>query len=317
MAIPAREQQVGKRIFGPVASRRLGYSLGIDIIPRKTCTLDCVYCEVGRTTNKTVEIAPYTPAEEILDEIEEFFSVRDIKLDFMTITGSGEPTLHRDLGFIIRRIKRMTRVPLAVLTNGTLFSSEPVREAVMEADLLVPSLDAALDESFQKVNKPHPSLELTQVVEGLAQLRKSFRNAFWLEILLVKGFNDAEKDLEALRHAVMKIGPDRIQLNTVERPPALRGVQAVDRICLERCRNRMGDRAEIIASFKGDAEGAGSQGTAEEIVRMIRRRPCGLDEISMALSIPRDVLGPVMEELVHSGRVAKRWHRDMSYYQAE
>lgn len=316
MAIPAEERQAWKRVFGPVASRRLGHSLGIDIIPRKTCTLDCVYCEVGRTTNKTVEIDSYIDAEEILDEIDDFLGARDLKLDFVTITGSGEPTLHRDLGFIIRRIKQMTKLPLAVLTNGTLFSSESVREAVLEADLLAPSLDAALDESFQKVNQPHPSLELTQVIDGLVRLRKSFRNAFWLEILLVKGFNDAEQDLEALRRAVMKIGPDRIQLNTVERPPALAGVRAVDRGFLERCRARMGDRAEIIASFKGDAEGAASQGTAEEIVRMIRRRPCGLDEISVALSIPRDLLGPVMEELLHSGRVEKRWHRGMSYYHA-
>ena len=316
MTIPAREQRVWKRIFGPVASRRLGHSLGIDIIPRKTCTLDCVYCEVGRTTNRTVEVASYVPAEEILDEIEDFLSVRDMKLDFVTITGSGEPTLHRDLGSIIRQIKRMTRLPLAVLTNGTLFFRKSVREAVMEADLLVPSLDAALEKSFRNVNRPHPSLELMPMIEGLVELRKSFRNPFWLEILLVKGLNDAEQDLEALQRAITKIGPDRIQLNTVDRPPALSGVQAVGREFLERCRVRMGDRAEIIASFKGDAERAGP-GTAEEIIRMIRRRPCGLDEISMALSIPRDALGPVLEELVRSSRAAKRWHRGMSYYQAD
>jgi wyosine [tRNA(Phe)-imidazoG37] synthetase (radical SAM superfamily) len=316
MTIPAKERRVWKRIFGPVASRRLGLSLGIDIIPRKTCTLDCVYCEVGRTTNQTVEVAPYIPADEILDEVESFFSSRDMKLDFVTITGSGEPTLHSDLGFIIRHIKQMSRLPLAVLTNGTLFSRESVREAVMEADLLVPSLDAALEQSFRNVNRPHPSLDLTRIIDGLVRLRNSFRNPIWLEILLVKGFNDAERDLEALRRAVTDIRPDRIQLNTVDRPPAVSGVHAVDREFLERCRSRMGDGAEIIASFKGDAERA-APGTSDEIIRMIRRRPCGLDEISTALSIPRDALAPVLDELVRSSQVSKRWHRGMSYYQAD
>ncbi len=317
MTINANLKTPNDLIFGPVASRRLGYSLGVDIIPRKTCSLDCVYCEVGKTTRRTLEIAPYITAETVLETLERCLKDEKPRLDFITVTGSGEPTLNSDLGGIVRGIKRLSQVPVAILTNATLLYLEEVREAVSEAEVLVPSLDAATGKAFRAVNRPHPDLDLERILEGLIRLRKTYKKQIWLETLFVRGMNDSPSDLVALKAAAERISPDRIQVNTVVRPPTLSEAHPLDAEELEKCRAFLGPKAELIVSFAKEEAGRENPGSEDSVIEMIRRRPCGLEEISAALNIPRATLEPMMGRLVLNGKAVRRVHRGISFYQSE
>jgi wyosine [tRNA(Phe)-imidazoG37] synthetase (radical SAM superfamily) len=184
-----------KYIFGPVPSRRLGRSLGVDLVPFKTCSFDCIYCDLGRTTQKTTSRQPFASPEKIVEELELTLSVLDKKPDFITLSGSGEPTLNNDIGAIIRRAKEITSIPVAVLTNSSLLSLQEVRNDLSEADLVVPSLDAVTPALFEYVNRPHPSLRIEDIVQGLIQFRKQYRGQIWLEILFCRGANDDREEV--------------------------------------------------------------------------------------------------------------------------
>jgi len=204
-----------EHLFGPVPSRRLGLSLGLDLSPYKTCTLDCAYCQLGRTTCLTLERKRRVSVREVLEEIE---SKRDADFDYLTLAGSGEPTLHLGLDEIIEGAKEIIDQPIVILTNGTLFSSPKVRAEVTKADLIIPSLDAATQSTFERTNRPHPDLRIEEIIEGLVALREEFEGEIWLEVMLVKGLNDFE--VHKIAQAAKRIRPDKIQLNTVVRPPA-------------------------------------------------------------------------------------------------
>ena len=210
-----------KYLFGPVFSRRLGRSLGVDLLPYKTCSLDCVYCECGATTTLTAVPAGFVSVESVIAELDNYLAHQPA-LDFITFAGSGEPTLHDGLGSIIAHIKnKHANYKVAVLTNGTLFTRPPIRRAVLMADLLVPSLDGATAASFNTINRPDPSIDVTSVIEGLVALRKEYRGTFVLEVFIVPGVNDSAEEVAALREAALRIAPDAIQLNRLDRPGIL------------------------------------------------------------------------------------------------
>ena len=204
-------------LFGPVPSRRLGRSLGVDLVPRKTCPFDCIYCEVGPTTNQTETRLDYQ-ADAILAELAAYLHQGPPELDYITLAGSGEPTLNLGLGRIIRRIKALTGVPVAVLTNGALLYLPEVRQELKTADLVLPSLDAAREETFRAINRPLADYPLSRLMAGLEAFRREYPGPIWLEILLLKGLNDSPEDLEALRRALKLLAPDKVQLNTAVRP---------------------------------------------------------------------------------------------------
>jgi wyosine [tRNA(Phe)-imidazoG37] synthetase (radical SAM superfamily) len=205
-------------LFGPVFSRRLGRSLGVDLLPYKTCSLDCVYCECGSTTHLTTARATFTPVETILAELDQYLAGKP-ELDYVTFSGSGEPTLYVGLGRIIEHLKnKHPRYRVAVLTNGTLFSNAEVRREVLRADLLVPSLDGATPESFQAVDRPADGITVQQVIEGLVALREEYQGTLVLEVFVVPGVNDTNQEMEALQKAAERIRPDAIQLNRLDRP---------------------------------------------------------------------------------------------------
>jgi len=269
-----------RRIFGPVPSRRLGISLGLDIIPFKTCSLDCLYCECGPTNRLTIERQSFFPPELLLAELRSVLP--DIPhLDFITFSGSGEPTLHADLGWLIKEIKKLSPVPVAVLTNGTLLYMDEVRRDLLQADVILPSLDAATPAAFAGINRPHPGLKLERIIAGLAALRAEFKGKIWLEIFIVKGVNDREGEIAALRQAMLRIQPDKVQLNTLDRPPAYPGIESADFSALEKIRAGWPDLpVEIIKRTRRRQEILTfSRNLENSMLNTIRRRPLTLADL--------------------------------------
>jgi len=214
-----------KYLFGPVPSRRLGMSLGVDLVPHKVCSLNCIYCECGATTKLTTERAEYVPYNEVIQELKRFLSDKPA-LDYITFSGSGEPTLNSRIGDILKFIKQnYPGIPIAVLTNGTLLNDKQVRGEILGADLVLPSLDVASDLSFRKINRPVHSLNIKDYIEGLIEFRKEYKGKIWLEVLIIPGYNNSKEDLKLLKEAFNKIKPNSIQLNTLDRPGVIPSVK--------------------------------------------------------------------------------------------
>jgi wyosine [tRNA(Phe)-imidazoG37] synthetase (radical SAM superfamily) len=295
-----------KYLFGPVPSRRLGLSLGVDLLPFKTCTLDCAYCQLGRTTCLTLAREKRVSPEEVLAEIR---SRSEDKFDYLTLAGSGEPLLHLALDEIIRGAKEAIDRPVVVLTNGTLFFRDEVRKEVMEADLIVPSLDAATQSTFERVNRPHPDLLIDEIIEGLVRLREEFAGEIWLEVMLVKDLNDFEAPLIA--EAAERIAPDRVQLNTVVRPPA-EPVQPLSPEEMEKMLDIFSG-AEVIAEWERDL----SKKTEVLIIDLLCRRPCTLAELGALSGLHRNEILKYLEVLESEDKISRLRHGEKLYFQAK
>ncbi|MDK2916580.1 MAG: hypothetical protein PWR25_1137 [Euryarchaeota archaeon] len=239
-----------RHLFGPVLSRRLGVSLGIDLVPQKTCTYNCVYCECGRTTDLTCERREYVPTERVIAELDDFLA-KGPDLDYVTFAGSGEPTLHSGIGEIIAFIKdRYPRYRVAVLTGSALLTDPDVRAALMRADLVVPSLDAVSNEVFLRINRPAPGITAERVLKGLIEFVREFSGEVRLEVFIVPGVNDTEEEVRLLKGAVSEISPGRVQVNTLDRPGTDIRVRPAPIGTLER----------IAAALDGEVIGAESAG---------------------------------------------------------
>jgi len=304
-----------KYIFGPVPSRRLGRSLGVDLVPYKTCTFDCVYCDLGRTTHKTVSRQSYVPPEEIQGELELYLSVLDKKPDYITLSGSGEPTLNTDIGETIRRIKEITSTPIAVLTNSSLLSLNEVRMDLSEADVVLPSLDAITPASFEYINRPHQSLKIEEIISGLIQFRKEYRGQIWLEVVFCRGINDDKEEIERLKGVIERIQPDRVQLNTPVRPPAEDFAFPLTLGQLEEIRKTLGDKAEIISEFAAPLGEEFNSVKDTEILNLIKRRPCTTEDISKALGVRIDEVVKHLDHLTKTGAIRYRMYEHRCYYE--
>lgn len=281
-------------IFGPVPSRRLGRSLGVDVVPFKTCTYDCIYCQLGRTTNKTIERREWVPMDEVLMELKGKLSS---KPDYITLSGSGEPTLFSRMGELIDRIKGMTDTPVAVLTNGSLLWQDEVRRELHAADLLVPSLDAGDEMRFRHINRPHETITFEKMLSGLIAMREDFRGQYWLEVFLLAGYTAIESELMKLAKCVNLVRPDRVQLNTVTRPPAESFAAGVSRERMTTLAAMFHPPAEVIADFRSIHEEADFSAGRKEILNMLQRRPCSVDDIADGLGMHRNEVIKYVEEL--------------------
>ncbi|HEY6951169.1 MAG TPA: radical SAM protein [Bacteroidota bacterium] len=302
-------------VFGPVPSRRLGLSLGVDVIPKKVCTLDCVYCEVGTTDKRALRRREYFPADAIIAEIEEALAERSA-LDFITFSGSGEPTLNLKLGEIIRAAKQLTSVPVAVITNGTLLHLEDVRFDLAAADVVLPSLDAASQGVFEKIDRPHPQLRVDAIVKGLKEFREEYKGQLWLEIMIVKGYNDDEQELLNLRTVVKEIRPEKIQLNTVVRPPSVEGVQPVTDGQLKEIQELFGESCEIIGSYAKHQTAEVGKCNPAQILALLERRAMTLDGIVDSQKAGRDNVVDVLRELKDAGSIVSFVHRNEEYFRS-
>lgn len=273
-------------VYGPVPSRRLGRSLGVDLVPFKICTFDCVYCQLGRTTNKTMERKEYFPAAEVLDEVKRKLAEEDIP-DYITFSGSGEPTLNSLIGELIRGIKDFTDIPVAVLTNGSLLWMKEVQDDLMAADLVIPSLDAGDEQLFRYVNRPHGSLSFERMMEGLIEFTRRFQGEVWLEILLLKGVTGMPSSVRKIAALVERIKPARVQLNTVCRPPAEEFAFPLSLDDLRSLKGLFPGFVEIISEEGQDFPDteAFSAGREEDILALLRRRPCTSEDIAAGLGI--------------------------------
>ena len=299
-------------VFGPVPSRRLGLSLGVDLIPLKTCTFDCLYCQVGRTTNKTMEVKPFVPVKGVFAEIEK--KLVKCAPDAITLAGSGEPTLHSELDRIIGLIKEMTETRVALLTNGSLFWREEVRRSALGADVILPTLSSAFEDTFRRIHRPHPELDLRMIIDGLKMLRQDYKGQLLLEIVLLAGINDTEREVEGLKTLLDQISPEKIQLNTVVRPPSDHGAISLDKKRLEEIMVFFGKRAEIIAEgpvlegrVKGDSLASG-------LLEMIKRKPLRTVDISNGLSLPVEEVEDLVKGLLIKGHIRKQEHLGNIYY---
>jgi wyosine [tRNA(Phe)-imidazoG37] synthetase (radical SAM superfamily) len=295
-----------KYIFGPVPSRRLGKSLGVDIIPHKTCTLDCIYCECGRTTYLTLERKEYTPRDRIKAELDTFLSKTPV-LDHITFSGSGEPTLHSGIADIIRHLK--TGYPiykLALLTNGTLLSKSGVRKDLLDLDLVKVSLDAVYKKNFKRINRPHHELEVSRFIEGLAAFRKIFKKQFWVEVFLVPGCNDGEVELKQIRNVLNMLTPDKIQLNTLDRPGTESWVKPEDPKMLTEIAAFLYN-AEIITHFETEHNiRASDESFDKRLLSTLNRRPCTADDISRSLGVDIDRVQRCLDTLIEDGTVVQK-----------
>lgn len=302
-------------VFGPVPSRRLGRSLGVDLAPRKVCTMDCVYCQIGRTTRLTVERAEFVPAAVVLDEIKEKLR-QGPKPDYITLAGSGEPTLNSAIGDVISGIKNITDVPVAVLTNGTLFSDPAVRRDCALADVVMPSLDAGDEETFQRVNRAEASLTLESLVAGMETFRKEYSGQIWLEVFLVHGMNSSESQLRKMRKLIDRIRPDRVQLNTAVRPTADSSVRALSEPELKTAALELGPNAEVVADFRRDVGLSDFTAGDSDVLDIIRRHPLTIEDIAMGMGIHITEAGKRVGRLLAEGKIVKEPRNNKLFYRA-
>jgi wyosine [tRNA(Phe)-imidazoG37] synthetase (radical SAM superfamily) len=301
-------------LFGPVPSRRLGLSLGVDLIPPKTCTFDCLYCEVGRTTDLTQERRPYRVAE-IIRELADYLENPPGLLDYVTIAGSGEPTLNLGLREIIAAVKNLTTTQVALLTNGSLFHLPEVRAAVAEADVILPSLDVGREKTFRRMNRPHPGLPLELLVSGLKALRREFAGQIWLEILVLKGLNDQQEELAAIKGLLRELSPDKVQLNTAVRPVAHKSAQALTQEEMEAVADFLGAGAEVVAA----ARRMSPERLAvkdRDLIDMLARRPMTAGDLAQALGFPLAQVRQRLGKLSKSGLVRRDVHQDQDFYRS-
>lgn len=307
----------GKHIFGPVLSRRLGLSLGVDLIPFKTCPYDCVYCECGPTTTKTVTRHDFFPASEVIHELRGVLASRP-RLDSITLAGSGEPTLARSLGPVIASVKRgYPDYTLSVLTNGSLLTDPGVREELFPADRVIPTLTTASQKTFERIHRPHPSLKIDAIIRGMEEFRAHYRGALWLEVFVVPGVNTSEEELAGLRSAIDRIDPDCVQLNTVDRPPAEEWVEAASGAELARIGRALGSArgVEITGPRPPLTDAIRAHTGATALIRAtLHRRPSTVEDLVRTTGLSGGEVVKILGALERNGEVTpKRMARGVFY----
>jgi wyosine [tRNA(Phe)-imidazoG37] synthetase (radical SAM superfamily) len=309
-------------IYGPVLSRRFGHSLGIDIIPFKVCTYDCIYCQLGKTTEKTAERKRYVyiNVKNFLKDLKSVIE-SEKKIDYITFSGSGEPTLNTDIGVLIERVKQVTDIPIAVLTNGSLLYKEEVVRELGNADLVKASFDAPDEECFKKINKPYSVITFDKVVRGLKSLLNDFKGKIWLELMIIKNLNDGVRQAEQFKKIIGgmdKIGRgiEKIHLNTPVRPSVPGDALIPDNIRVEKIKNILGRKAEIIQDLRIRSKELLNLDLDREIIELVKRRPVSAEEISGSLQVNINEVVKSLRDLLDQNKIKKKVYGDKetNYY---
>jgi len=301
-------------IYGPVPSRRLGLSLGIDLVPYKVCSYNCIYCQIGPTEHSTIKRSVHVTSESVLLQLTERLS-EGIQPDYITLGGSGEPTLNSDIGNIIREIKKISDIPVAVLTNASLLSDSSVRNDILGADVVLPSFDACNEKIFSQLNRPHSDLNFAIMAEGLIEFRKVFSGGIWLEIFIVEGINDEDAIIKQYIKWIQKIKPNKIHLNTAVRPTAETSIQPLSEERLAHFCEILGDKAEVIASFIRKSGHGSVTDKKNTIIEMVSRRPCSIEDITAGLGLHKNEIIKFIEPMIKDGIIDILSIKGVNFYQ--
>lgn len=301
-----------KHLFGPVPSRRFGRSLGIDLTPFKTCSYDCIFCQLGHTTRHTLERDNYVDVAETLAEIEHWLE-NDGKADQITLAGSGEPTLHAGFGEILGFIKARTKIPVAVLTNGSMLYLPEVRKAAAQADIVKISLSAWDQQSLETINRPAPGYRFEQLIDGEKRFRDEFKGQLWIEVFMLDGINATPAEVTKIAALVKQIRPDRVQLNTCVRPPAEESARLVPRQTLIELAAVFEPAAEIIAEYRA-AEGGEVKVNEQAILEMLQRRPCTASQISEVFGMHLNEVSKYLGMLTRAEQITATHRSNDVYY---
>lgn len=290
-------------VYGPVPSRRYGLSLGVDLLPRKICSYDCVYCQVGPTQELCVERRDFVPPEAVEQAVAHALE-RGPRPEVLTLAGSGEPSLVLSLGRLIERLKRLSGVPVLLLTNGSLLWREDVAADASRADILAPSLDAPDEATFAAINRPHPGVDFGRMLAGLRQACARHPGTVRLEVMLAAGWNDNEERLEAFGRVLRGIRAEVVDINTPVRPAPGRSIQACSPERLECARARFGPGALLVGGFRGGAATPVALADAERVVlELLARRPCTQADLRVCLGLGDEVLADILRRAREAGRV--------------
>ncbi len=311
-----KNQSMGNEryLFGPVPSRRFGRSLGVDLTPFKTCSLNCVFCQLGRTTNKTVTRKKYVPTNKVIAELDAWLKT-DGTADYITLSGSGEPTLHEDFGEVLAYIHNNSDIPAVLLTNGTLLHLPDVRDAASRADVVKISLSAWDQASFGWVNRPHAQLFFEEMIQGQKAFRRQFKGKIWLEVFLVSGMNSMPSDVSRIAALVNEIKPDRVHLNTVVRPAAEDFAEAVSSERLTSLCELFRPTAEIIVDhrIKQDHPIVVNE---NRLLAILQRRPCTADQLAVGGNMHLNEVAKYLGNMMRIGMIKAKKRENSVYYVA-
>jgi wyosine [tRNA(Phe)-imidazoG37] synthetase (radical SAM superfamily) len=269
----------------------------VDLVPHKVCSYDCIYCQLGRTTEKTIDRYPYVSTEVVARQVRQQIDA-GVRADYVTLGGSGEPTLNSNIGETIAALKADTDLPVAVLTNSSILWNPEVRDALCQADVVLPSLDAYDGRTFERINRPHPDIAFGHMLEGLIHFRQAFQGKIWLEIFALAGLNADPVGAESFRELVSRIEPDRVHVNTAVRPTSESYARRVeDEDLLHFCRV-LGEKAEVVVPFQGARSPGKRSGTEKDLLNVLARRPCTLHDLTASLNVSEDTLLKYIEPLI-------------------
>jgi wyosine [tRNA(Phe)-imidazoG37] synthetase (radical SAM superfamily) len=301
-------------LFGPVPSRRFGRSLGVDLTPYKTCTLDCIFCQLGRTTNKTIDREEYVLIADVLGELKDWLRTNG-NADYITLSGSGEPTLNYRFKEVLEFIHANSEIPAVLLSNGTMFHLPEVRAAAACADIVKVSLSAWDQASYGLVNRPHPQMRFDHLIQGQKAFRAQFSGQLWMEVFLVRGINSTPSDVRKIATLAKEIGPNRIQLNTAVRPPSEDFAAALPGECMEALTNLFHPTAEIIAEFN-TIHAKSIQANQDTILSMLRRRPCSAKDIADVFHMHLNEVSKYLGKLIRTNQIRSDLKNGALYYSA-
>lgn len=299
-------------LFGPVPSRRLGRSLGVDLIPFKTCTMDCVYCQLGETTCEVSERGDYVPMQDVLTELEQW-KASDGNADHITLAGSGEPTLHRHFGDVFRWVKDRMAIQSVLLTNGTLLHFPEVREEAALADKVKVTLSAWDEASFQQIHRPAQGVSFDLLVKGERAFREGYTGELSVEVFIVDGINSQISHVQRIAEVVQSINPDRIDINTAVRPPAVAGVSASSEEHLKVLAELFGEKASVTATFNKRGFEAIELGE-EALLGLIKRHPATCGQLAREFNLSEDRMYKTLSHMVSSGLLLAEQRGSETYY---
>ncbi len=294
--------------YGPVYSRRLHLSLGVDLFPKKVCNFNCIYCQLGRTERFTQRRVSYANFREFSSQFKEVVASSP-SIDYVTFSGSGEPTLHKDLSRYISAVKKISsgKYPVCVITNSSLLYRKDVRKELLMADLIIPSLDAPSEEIFKKINRPARGVKFERIIEGLVHLRREYKGKIWLEIMLLKGINDSLEAAEGFREIIKHIRPDKVQINLPVRPTTYKVlVPLPSRI--EKIRRVLGENTEVVSSSYVTKRKriSSPNNIGKEILKILRVRPVSLEELKYALGENMNVIVKEVDFLKRQRKIIEK-----------